>query len=198
MKLISVIAAQGDVEEHVLMAKRALEELGMEGNVIATIRKEDVAKSDAIILPGGESTTISKLIHKASVAEEIKKAAEEGKPVMGTCAGSILLAKHGDEQIERTKTKLLELMDIWVKRNAFGRQRESFQTTLNIKCIGEFEAVFIRAPAIIKAGDNVEILATLDDYIVAAQQGNILALTFHPELTNDTKLHKYFLELLLK
>jgi len=198
MKLISVIAAQGDVEEHVLMAKRALEELGMEGNVIATIRKEDVAKSDAIILPGGESTTISKLIHKASIAEEIKKAAKEGKPIMGTCAGSILLAKHGDEQIERTKTKLLELMDIWVKRNAFGRQRESFQTTLNIKGIGEFEAVFIRAPAIIKAGSNVEILATFDDYIVAAQQDNIIALTFHPELTDDTKLHKYFLELLLK
>ena len=198
MKLISVIAAQGDVEEHVLMAKRALEELGMEGNVIATIRKEDVAKSDAIILPGGESTTISKLIHAKSIAEEIKKAAKEGKPVMGTCAGSILLAKHGDEQIEKTKTKLLELMDIWVKRNAFGRQRESFQTTLNIKGIGDFEAVFIRAPAIIKAGNNVEILATLDDYIVAAKQGNILALAFHPELTNDTRLHKYFLELLLK
>ena len=195
---VSVIAAQGDVEEHVLMARRALKELGLEGNVIATIRKEDVAKSDGIILPGGESTTISKLIHAKSIAEEIKKAAKEGKPVMGTCAGSILLAKHGDEQIEKTKTKLLELMDIWVKRNAFGRQRESFQTTLNIKGIGDFEAVFIRAPAIIKAGNNVEILATLDDYIVAAKQGNILALAFHPELTNDTRLHKYFLELLLK
>ena len=195
---VSVIAAQGDVEEHVLMARRALKELGLEGNVIATIRKEDVAKSDGIILPGGESTTISKLIHAKSIAEEIKKAAKEGKPVMGTCAGSILLAKYGDEQIEKTKTKLLELMDIWVKRNAFGRQRESFQTTLNIKGIGDFEAVFIRAPAIIKAGNNVEILATLDDYIVAAKQGNILALAFHPELTNDTRLHKYFLELLLK
>jgi len=195
---ISVIAAQGDVEEHVLMAERALKELGLEGEVVATIKKEDVAKSDAIILPGGESTTISKLIHKASIAEEIKKAAREGKPIMGTCAGSILLAKHGDEEVKKTKTKLLELMDIWVKRNAFGRQRESFQIKLDIKGIGEFEAVFIRAPAIVKVADNVDVLATLGNYIVAARQDNLLALTFHPELTNDTRLHKHFLELLLK
>jgi len=193
--LIAVIAAQGDVEEHVLMARMALKELGMEGSVVATIDKKEVAKSDAIILPGGESTTISKLIHAKSIAEEIKKAAKEGKPVMGTCAGSILLAKHGDEQIERTKTKLLELMDIWVKRNAFGRQRESFQAKLNVKHVGEFEAVFIRAPAIMKVDSNVDILAKIDDYIVAAQQDNLLAITFHPELTNDTRLHIYFISL---
>ncbi len=193
--LIAVIAAQGDVEEHVLMAKMALKELGMEGSVVSTIDKKVVAKSDAIILPGGESTTISKLIHAASIAEEIKRAAKEGKPIMGTCAGSILLAKHGDEQIERTKTKLLNLMDIWVKRNAFGRQRESFQTKLDIKSVGEFEAVFIRAPAIMKVGSNVDVLAKIDDYIVAAQQDNLLALTFHPELTYDTRLHKYFISL---
>ena len=193
--LIAVIAAQGDVEEHVLMARMALKELGMEGSVVATIDKKEVAKSDAIILPGGESTTISKLIHAKSIAEEIKKAAKEGKPVMGTCAGSILLAKHGDKQIERTNTELLKLMDIWVKRNAFGRQRESFQAKLNVKHVGEFEAVFIRAPAIMKVDSNVDILAKIDDYIVAAQQDNLLAITFHPELTNDTRLHKYFISL---
>ena len=154
-----------------------------------------MAKSDAIILPGGESTTISKLIHKSSVAEEIKKAAREGKPVMGTCAGSILLAKHGDEEVRKTKTKLLELMDIWVKRNAFGRQRESFQIKLDIKGIGDFEAVFIRAPAILKVSSNVDILAKLDDYIVACQQDNILALSFHPELTDDTRIHEYFIKM---
>ncbi|MCD6448789.1 MAG: Type 1 glutamine amidotransferase-like domain-containing protein, partial [Thermoplasmata archaeon] len=107
---IVIIAAQGDVEEHVLATRKAMEKMGMEGEAFATIKKEEVAKSDAIILPGGESTTISKLIHKSSVAEEIIKAAKEGKPVMGTCAGCILLAKYGDEEVRKTGTKLLGLM----------------------------------------------------------------------------------------
>ena len=192
---VAVIAVQGDVEEHVDIANKALENLGIKGKACATIKKEEVRKADAIILPGGESTTISKLIFKENIAEEIKKSANEGKPIMGTCAGGILLAKHGDEQIAKTKTKLLGLMDIWIKRNAFGRQRESFQIKLNIKKIGEFEAVFIRAPAILKVENNVEILAKLDNYIVACQQDNLLALAFHPELTNDTRIHEYFLEM---
>jgi len=192
---IAVIAAQGDVEEHVIAANKALEKLGIRGEAFATIDRQEVAKSDAIILPGGESTTISKLIHRSSIAEEIKKAAKQGKPIMGTCAGSILLAKHGDEEVRKTKTKLLELMDIWVKRNAFGRQRESFQMKLDIKNIGEFEAVFIRAPAILKIAENVDVLAKIDDYIVAAQQDNLLAIAFHPELTNDTRLHEYFIKM---
>ena len=192
---IAVIAAQGDVEEHVIAANKALEKLGIRGEAFATIDRQEVAKSDAIILPGGESTTISKLIHRSSIAEEIKKAAKQGKPIMGTCAGSILLAKHGDEEVRKTKTKLLELMDIWVKRNAFGRQRESFQMKLDIKNIGEFEAVFIRAPAILKIAENVDVLAKIDDYIVAAQQDNLLAIAFHPELTDDTRLHEYFIKM---
>ena len=192
---VAIVAVQGDVEEHVFITKKAMDKLGISGDAIATIDKDLVEKSDAIILPGGESTTISKFIHQKSIATEIKKAAIEGKPIMGTCAGSILLAKHGDEQIEKTETKLLELMDIWIKRNVFGRQKQSFQTRLNIKHVGEFEAVFIRAPAIIKAENNVDVLAKIDDYIVAAKQDNILAITFHPELTNDTRLHEFFLKM---
>ena len=192
---VVIIAAQGDVEEHVLATKKAMEKMGMEGEAFATIKKEEVAKSDAIILPGGESTTISKLIHKSSVAEEIIKAAKEGKPVMGTCAGCILLAKYGDEEVRKTGTKLLGLMDIWIKRNAFGRQRESFQAMLDIKGIGKFEAVFIRAPAILKVSKEVDVMATLDNFIVAARQDNLLALAFHPELTNDTRLHEYFIKM---
>jgi len=192
---VAIIAAQGDVEEHVLATKKAMENMGIEGEAFATIKKEEVAKSDAIILPGGESTTISKLIHKSSVADEIIKAAKEGKAVMGTCAGCILLAKHGDEEVRKTGTKLLGLMDIWIRRNAFGRQRESFQTMLDIKGIGKFEAVFIRAPAILKVGEGVDVMATLDNFIVAARQDNLLALTFHPELTNDTRLHEYFIKM---
>lgn len=192
---IAVIAVQGDVEEHVIIANKALEKLGIKGEAFATISKEEVAKADAIILPGGESTTISKLIHKKSIADEIKKACKQGKPIMGTCAGCILLAKHGDEQTAKTKTKLLGLIDMKVKRNAFGRQRESFQIKLNIKNIGEFEAVFIRAPAILEVGKSVDVLAKLNDYIVAVQQNNILALAFHPELTEDTRIHEYFIKM---
>jgi len=192
---IAVIAVQGDVGEHVEACKKAMEEMGIDGEVVDTISPKDVRESDAIILPGGESTTISKLIYKNNMAGEIKRAAKDGKPIMGTCAGSILMAKHGDEQIEKTKTRLLELMDIWVKRNAFGRQKESFQTLLPLKYIGEFKAVFIRAPAIIKAGENVEVLAKLDEYIVAARQDNLIALSFHPELADDVRVHKFFLEI---
>ncbi len=192
---IAVVGVQGDVEEHVIAAKRALKRMGIEGEVVATRKHGVVSKSDAVIIPGGESTTISKLIFSDSIASEILQLAESGKPVMGTCAGLILLSKHGDEQVEKTGTKLLGLMDTWIKRNAFGRQRESFQVKLEMKYVGEVDAVFIRAPVITKVGENVEVLATLDEYIVAAKQDNVLALAFHPELTDDTRVHEYFISL---
>ena len=192
---IAVISAQGDVSEHVNATKNALKKKGIKGKVVATMDSKEIESSDAIILPGGESTTISKMIHKNSIAEKIKSAADEKKPIMGTCAGSILLAKYGDLKIERTGTKLLELMDIKVRRNAFGRQKQSFQTMIYLKNIGLFDAVFIRAPAIIDADKNVTVLALLDSFIVAAQQNNILALSFHPELTKNTIVHEYFIEM---
>ncbi len=195
---IAVVGVQGAVEEHVAITKLAMKKLGIDGEVVATRRKGVVSKSDGVIIPGGESTTISRLIFKDSIASEILEKAEEGKPIMGTCAGLILLAKHGDEQVEKTNTKLLELLDVWIKRNAFGRQRESFEVVLNIKNIGEFPAVFIRAPAITKVGKGVDVLAKFEDYIVAVQQDSILGLAFHPELTNDTRIHEYFLKLALE
>lgn len=192
---IAVVGVQGAVEEHVLITKKAMKKLGIDGEVVPTRKKGVVEKSDGVIIPGGESTTISRLIWKDSIAKEVIEKAEEGKPVMGTCAGLILLSKHGDEQVEKTKTKLLGLLDVWIKRNAFGRQRESFEVNLNVKNIGLFPAVFIRAPAIVKVGENVEVLAKFEDYIVGVQQGNILGFAFHPELTNDTRIHEYFLKL---
>ncbi|ADB57745.1 pyridoxal 5'-phosphate synthase glutaminase subunit PdxT [Archaeoglobus profundus] len=195
---ITVVGVQGAVEEHVIITKLAMKKLGIDGEVVATRRKGVVSKSDGVIIPGGESTTISRLIFRDSIASEILEKAEEGKPIMGTCAGLILLAKHGDEQVERTNTKLLGLLDIWIKRNAFGRQRESFEAVLNIKNIGKFQAVFIRAPAVTKVGKNVDVLATFEDYIVAVQQDKILGFAFHPELTNDTRIHEYFLKLIFE
>jgi len=192
---IVVIGVQGDVEEHVITAKLALKRLGIEGEVTTTRRAGVVPKSDIIIIPGGESTTISKLIWEDGIAEEIIEAHEDGKPIMGTCAGLIVLAKHGDEQVEKTKTKLLGLLDVKVKRNAFGRQRESFEIDLDVKGIGRYRAIFIRAPAIVDVGENVDVLATFEDKIVAVRQNNILGLAFHPELTGDTRIHEYLIKL---
>jgi 5'-phosphate synthase pdxT subunit len=192
---VAVVGVQGDVEEHVLSARKAMERLGIRGEVKATRKYGIVSESDAVIIPGGESTTISKLIFRERISEEIIRLAENGNPVMGTCAGLILLSKHGDEQVEKTRTKLLGLMDIWVKRNAFGRQRESFQVRLDIKGIGFFDAVFIRAPAITDVSSEVDVLARYEEFIVAAKQQNILALAFHPELTDDTRIHEYFIKM---
>ncbi|AGK60316.1 pyridoxal phosphate synthase yaaE subunit [Archaeoglobus sulfaticallidus PM70-1] len=193
---VAVVGVQGDVEEHVLAVKRAFDRLGINGEVEATRKYGIVSNSDAVIIPGGESTTISKLIFRESISEEILDLAKDGKPVMGTCAGLILLSKHGDEQVEKTGTQLLELLDVHVRRNAFGRQRESFQVRLEIKGIGEFDAVFIRAPVITEVGERVDVLARYDNHIVAVREDNILGLSFHPELTSDTRVHEYFIKMI--
>ncbi len=199
---VAVVGVQGDVEEHVFATKLAMDRLGIEGEVVATKKPGVVEKSDAVIIPGGESTTISKLIFRdvggKTIAEEIISLAESDCAIMGTCAGLILLSKRGDEQVEKTKTKLLELLDIKVKRNAFGRQRESFQVPIEFKGIGKVEAIFIRAPAIVEVG-NVEVLAKFENYIVAVRQKKILGFAFQPELSaeyGDTRVHEYFLKLI--
>ncbi|MFO7968180.1 MAG: pyridoxal 5'-phosphate synthase glutaminase subunit PdxT [Archaeoglobaceae archaeon] len=192
---VSVVGYQGDVEEHVNTLKKAGDKLGLDCEVLPTRDPDVVAHSDGVVLPGGESTTISRLIFSHHISPQIIKLAHRGCPVMGTCAGMILLAKHGDEQVKRTGTKLLELMDIMVKRNAFGRQRESFQVELDIKGIGNIDAVFIRGPAITETKSNVDVLSRFDSYVVAAQQENLLALAFHPELTEDTRVQEYFLNM---
>lgn len=191
---VAVVGVQGDVEEHVLATREAMKNLGISGEVIATRKSGVISRCDAVIIPGGESTTISKLIFSDSISEEIVELANSGKPIMGTCAGLILLSKFGDEQVLKTKTRLLGLLDVKVRRNAFGRQRESFQTKLEMKKVGEIDAVFIRAPVIEEVGKDVEILAEFEKKIVAVQQGKILGLAFHPELST-TKVHEFFLSL---
>jgi 5'-phosphate synthase pdxT subunit len=189
---VAVIGVQGDVEEHVVATKNAMRNLGIQGEVLSVRKPGIIPECDAVIIPGGESTTISKLIFRDSIADEILEFANSGKRIMGTCAGLIILAKEGDDQVERTKTKLLGLLDVKVRRNAFGRQRESFQTKLEMKNVGEVEAIFIRAPIIESADAGVEVLARFEDKIVAVKQRNILGLAFHPELSS-TKVHEYFL-----
>ena len=195
---IGIIAIQGDVEEHVRAMEEALAERGEKGEVVKIKHRGIVKSCDAIIIPGGESTTIGRLMGREGILPEIKEAAEWGKPILGTCAGMVLLAEEGDEEVAKTGQPLLGLMDVKVKRNAFGRQRESFEVLLKMSLFEEpFHAVFIRAPAIICAAENVEVLATFNDRVVAAKQRNIIALSFHPELTEDRRIHHYFLENLL-
>lgn len=196
---IGVIALQGAISEHIEALKRALLELKIEGKVLPIRRKKDLETVNGLIIPGGESTTISKLLDISGISGIIKEKAEEGMPIMGTCAGCILLAREGDEEVEDSETKLLGLMDMKVTRNAFGRQKESFEITLDIKGFeNPYKAVFIRAPAIEKVWGKCKALASFDDYIVLARQENLLACAFHPELTHDIRIHRLLLKMIMK
>ncbi len=194
---IGIIGLQGAVSEHLEAAKRAMQKLGIEGETVWASRLSQFERIDGIIIPGGESTTISKLMLKTGLFERVKQLAAGGTPILGTCAGLIVLAKRGDEQVMQTGQPLLELMDISVIRNSFGRQRESFEVNLEIPVLGErpYSAVFIRAPSVEKVWGNTQVLAKFQEKIVAVQQDNLLAVAFHPELTSDTRLHEYFLQM---
>jgi len=194
---IGVIAIQGNVEEHVAALENALRQLNLHAEIIKIKHKGIVDSCDALILPGGESTTLGRLLEREGISPEIKKAAHAGIPIMGTCAGLVLLAKNGDEQVEKTGQSLLGLMDIHVNRNAFGRQRESFETLVDFKGFDTpFKAIFIRAPSITECGEDVVVLSKYNNSVVAAREKNMLALAFHPELTDDYRIHNYFLKMM--
>ncbi|MDO7908707.1 pyridoxal 5'-phosphate synthase glutaminase subunit PdxT [Paenibacillus sp. JX-17] len=183
---IGVLALQGAVAEHI----RSIELAGAEG--VAIKRVEQLEEIEGLIIPGGESTTIGKLMRKYDFMDAIREFSSHGKPIFGTCAGLIVLAERIDGQEEAH----LELMDMTVTRNAFGRQRESFETDLTIKGIEEpVRAVFIRAPLIQSVGEQVDVLCEYKGEIVTARQGHLLASSFHPELTDDYRLHSYFVKM---
>ena len=185
---IGLLALQGAFIEHASVLKQ----LGVESK---QIRKPAELKGlDGLIIPGGESTTMLNLANNYELIEPLRKMGLDGFPMMGTCAGMILLA----ETVTNSDIQTLGLMDIKVMRNAFGRQPDSFETDLAIKALGEkpFHSVFIRAPLIEEANDNVEILAKLDSgTIVAVRQNNLLGMSFHPELADDNRMHEYFLKM---
>jgi len=187
---IGVLALQGDFEAHLKM----LAELGVEGKAVRLPKHLD--DLDGIILPGGESTTIGKLMVLYGLDEPLQQKIREGFPIWGTCAGLILLARETDNALEGQP--LLASMHIRVRRNAFGSQRESFETDLSVPVIGKapFHAFFIRGPAIESVGPQVEVLATLDDgTIVAVREGPLLGTAFHPEIGGDPRFHQYFLRI---
>jgi pyridoxal 5'-phosphate synthase pdxT subunit len=188
MSRIGVLALQGDFREHVAMLQR----LGVE--VVEVRRREQLADLDGLIIPGGESTTIGKLAAKYDLLTPMRDMAQAGKPIWGTCAGMIVLAKD----IGPHNQPLVGVMDIHVQRNAFGRQVASFEVDLDVPVLGEppLHAIFIRAPLIEAVEPEVEVLCQLEDgTIVAARQDNLLATAFHPELTGDDRFHRYFLSL---
>lgn len=195
---IGVIGVQGDVSEHVDAVARAMKEYGFEGEAFAVRRREDLDRCDGLTIPGGESTTISKLLVKLDLFDEIvRRATQESMPILGTCAGCILLAKDGGTQATKTGSRLLALMDMAVDRNAFGRQKESFEANLEVAGLDRpFHGVFIRAPAILRTWGNCQTLARYEDKIVLARQGNLIGAAFHPELSNDFRIHRWFLELI--
>lgn len=185
---IGVLASQGAFAEHI--AK--LRQLGVEA--VPVRLPEELDGLEGLVIPGGESTSISRLMRDYKLTDKIRDRAKNGLPVFGTCAGMILLSKKNSDAYPEP----LGLMDITVRRNAFGRQKESFEAELSIPALGDkpFPGVFIRAPLIEKANGKVEILARLaDGTIVAVRQGKLLALSFHPELTDDLRFHQYFLDI---
>lgn len=187
MKTVGVLALQGAVREHMNMIEKA------GAKAVAVKKVEQLAEIDGLIIPGGESTTIGKLMRKYGFDVAIRDFAGT-HPIMGTCAGMIVLAKDivGNEEPH------LQLLDISIERNAFGRQVDSFEENLTIPGVGEdFCSVFIRAPLVAEVkNQDVEVLATVKDRPVMVRQGNIVAMSFHPELTDDDRMHRYFINLI--
>ena len=182
---IGVLALQGDFREHIEMLKKC--------NVDAVDVRlpQDLKDVDGLIIPGGESTTIGNLMQRNGLDKEIIKNYKNGMAIYGTCAGAILLSKN----ISRSTQPRLNLLDISVKRNDYGRQADSFETELNIEQIGKFNGIFIRAPVIERIGKGINILSRFSNNPVLIQGKNILASTFHPELTNDKRVHEYFIRI---
>lgn len=180
---IGVLSLQGDFREHIEILKKC----GV--NTVSVKLPEDLEYVDGLIIPGGESTTIGNLMQRHGLGKEIIKKHKQGIAIYGTCAGAILLAKD----IVGSKQPRLNLLDISVKRNDYGRQIDSFETELNIEKIGKFNGIFIRAPVIEQVKNDVKVLSEFNNKPVLIQKGNILASTFHPELTDDKGVHEYFI-----
>jgi len=185
--VVGVLALQGDFREH----KEALRRLGVEAKEVR--KPEHLLGLKALIVPGGESTTIGKLAREYALEEAVRQRVEEGSlALFGTCAGAIWMAK---EILGYPEQPRLGVLDVAVERNAFGRQVESFQEEVQVKGLGSFPGVFIRAPVFRRLGEGVEVLAELEGLPVLVRQGRLLASSFHPELTEDARLHRFFLEL---
>ena len=195
---VGVLSIQGDVQENIISTKAALDELGFDGTVTDVKTPDEISQLDGLIIPGGESTTIGQLSLVNGSLKILKEKIDGGMPVLGICAGMIMLSKTAnDKVVGKTDQPLLDVLDIKLERNSFGRQRESFETDISLDSINipKFNGVFIRAPSVSEVGSDVEVLSKFNDKIVAVKKGNVIGTSFHPELTEDNSLHKYFVNL---
>ena len=195
---VGVLSIQGDVQENLLSAKAAIDELGIDGNVTDVRTPEEISQLDGLIIPGGESTTIGQLSLVNGSLKILKEKIQNGMPVLGICAGMIMLSNTANDRVVgKTDQPLLDILDIKLERNSFGRQKESFESDVSMDSINipKFNGVFIRAPSVSDVGPDVEVLSKFNDRIVAIKKGNVIGTAFHPELTDDISLHKYFINL---
>lgn len=195
---VGVLSIQGDVQENLVSTKAAIDELGIDGKVIAVRTPDEISQLDGLIIPGGESTTIGQLSLVNGSLKILKEKIQSGMPVLGICAGMIMLSNTANDRvIGKTDQPLLDIFDIKLERNSFGRQKQSFESDISLDSIDipKFNGVFIRAPSVSDVGSDVEILSKFNDRIVAIKKGNVIGISFHPELTEDTSVHKYFINL---
>ena len=195
---VGVLSIQGDVQENLVSTKTAIDELGIDGKVIAVRTPDEISQLDGLIIPGGESTTIGQLSLVNGSLKILKEKIQSGMPVLGICAGMIMLSNTANDRVVgKTDQPLLDIFDIKLERNSFGRQKQSFESDISLDSIDipKFNGVFIRAPSVSDVGSDVEILSKFNDRIVAIKKGNVIGMSFHPELTEDTSVHKYFINL---
>jgi pyridoxal 5'-phosphate synthase pdxT subunit len=193
---VGVLAVQGAVSEHLDALRRAADAKGIALEAVTVRTKADLEGVQGIVLPGGESTTISRLLRSAGLQEPLLERARKGDlAVFGTCAGLILLSSKAVHDVEDKDIQLLGLLDAVVDRNAFGRQKDSFEAELEVDGVGSVPAVFIRAPVLTQCHEPTKVLARSERGIVAVRKDRILGTAFHPELTGDTRMHEHFLDL---
>ena len=196
---VGILAIQGDVQENVLSLVKAATELKIDAEISQVMTSDEISKLDGVVIPGGESTTIGQLSLVNGSLKTLKEKIDSGMPVLGICAGMIMLSNTANDRIVGTTNQpLLNILDIKLERNSFGRQKDSFESDISLESmsIPKYRGVFIRAPAISEVGNGVEILSKFNEKIVAVKKGNVIGTAFHPELTQDTSVQKYFLNLI--
>ena len=198
---VGVLSIQGDVHENILSLNAAIDDLDIDAKAVEVKTPDEISSLDGLIIPGGESTTIGHLSLTNGSLKVLKEKIENGMPTLGICAGMIMLSKTAsDRTVGKTNQPLLEILDITLERNSFGRQKQSFEADVSLDSINisKFNGVFIRAPSVSNVGSDVEVLSKFNEKIVAVKKGNVIGISFHPELTSDVSLHKYFVGLVQK
>ena len=199
--IIGVLSVQGDVHENILSTKAAIDDLGIDAEVIEAKTPDEISSLNGLIIPGGESTAIGHLSLANGSMNVLKEKINNGMPVLGICAGMIMLSKTAsDRVVGKTDQPLLDVLDIKLERNSFGRQKQSFEADVSLDSmnISKFNGVFIRAPSVSDVGPDVEVLSKFNEKVIAVKKGNVIGISFHPELTSDVSLHRYFVGLVQK